>query len=146
MQSNDPSVISGLMRVLADTFALYRKTHGYHWNVTGANFSSLHKLFNDQYDELWESVDVIAEHIRAMKSLVPQDFAGMTSIRPGDESTPWRAMVAELAAGHQQLIELLEGVQAAAEDVDDQSTLNLIADRLNAHQKHLWMLTATLEP
>ena len=48
--------IEALRNVLADTYALYVKTHGYHWNVTGPRFKSLHELFMQQYTELWTAL------------------------------------------------------------------------------------------
>ena len=54
-----------LSKVLADSFAVYQKTHGYHWNVRGPNFSQLHALFMAQYTEMWTAIDEVAERIRA---------------------------------------------------------------------------------
>ena len=53
-------VAAGLSKLLADTYAVYLKTHGYHWNVRGPNFSSLHSLFMTHYTEMWAAIDVIA--------------------------------------------------------------------------------------
>ena len=47
MASNSETV-EGLTKVLADSYAAYMKTHGYHWNVRGPNFSSYHALFMSQ--------------------------------------------------------------------------------------------------
>ena len=46
-------ISEGLSRVLADTYVLYGKTHGFHWNVTGPMFNTLHLMFMEQYTELW---------------------------------------------------------------------------------------------
>ena len=70
-------IADGLGRLLADTWVLYGKTHGFHWNVTGPMFNSLHGMFDTQYNELWDSLDEIAER---------------DSIR-GDGSTLWRQNV-----------------------------------------------------
>ncbi|MEM6558094.1 MAG: ferritin-like domain-containing protein, partial [Pseudomonadota bacterium] len=53
-----------LKRLLGETYALYVKTHGYHWNVTGPRFQALHAEFMTQYSELWAALDEIAERIR----------------------------------------------------------------------------------
>ena len=60
------TVIEALEKILADSYALYLKTQNYHWNVTGAEFTSLHLLFESQYTELAEAIDEIAEKIRAL--------------------------------------------------------------------------------
>jgi hypothetical protein len=43
------TIAKALSQVLADTYVLYFKTHAYHWNVTGALFRTLHKLFEEQF-------------------------------------------------------------------------------------------------
>ena len=70
-------VTEGLTKVLADTFVLYLKTHSFHWNVEGPNFHSLHELFEEQYTELWEATDELAERIRALGEYAPNGWADM---------------------------------------------------------------------
>ena len=60
------NIAGALSRVQADTYTLYLKTHGFHWNVTGPMFQTLHLMFETQYNELWTAVDAIAERIRAL--------------------------------------------------------------------------------
>ena len=60
------AIASGLSHLLADTYTLYLKTHSFHWNVSGPMFNSLHSMFMVQYNELWLSMDEIAERIRAL--------------------------------------------------------------------------------
>ena len=54
-------IADGLSHLLADSFTLYLKTHNFHWNVTGPMFNTLHLLFQAQYTELWNALDIIAE-------------------------------------------------------------------------------------
>ena len=68
-------IADGLSHVLADTYTLYLKTHGYHWNVTGPLFNTLHLMFEVQYNELWLAVDLIAERIRSLGSFAPGSYA-----------------------------------------------------------------------
>lgn len=68
-------IADGLARLLADTYVLYGKTHGFHWNVTGPMFNTLHLMFMEQYTELWNALDVIAERIRALGVLAPMAAA-----------------------------------------------------------------------
>ena len=42
--SERSAVASELTKVLADSYAVYLKTHGYHWNVRGPEFFALHNL------------------------------------------------------------------------------------------------------
>ena len=76
-------IAQGLSRVLADTYSLYLKTHNFHWNVEGPMFNTLHLMFMDQYTELWNALDAIAERIRSLGYPAPgtgKEFAKLTSI------------------------------------------------------------------
>ncbi len=137
---------AGLTKLLADTYALYLKTHGYHWNVRGANFSTLHTLFMEQYTEMWQALDELAERIRALGEFAPQGyaaFANLTSIRDGDPEKSADKMVEELMRDHETLIATARAVFREAEE-DDPVTADIITERLTIHEKHAWMLRATL--
>lgn len=141
------AVAQGLSKALADTYALYLKTHGYHWNVRGPHFSSLHTLFMDQYTEQWAALDVLAERIRALGELAPQSgaaFGNLTSIKDGDPETDWEGMLADLLAGHETVIATLRDLLETGEKAGDDVTVDLATQRLSAHEKHAWMLRATL--
>src|ERR1044071_2595709 len=73
-------IAAGLSKVMADTYSLYLKTHGFHWNVTGPMFNTLHLMFEEEYNELWAAVDLIAERIRALGVYAPGSYAQL-----GDE-------------------------------------------------------------
>lgn len=140
--------VEGLSKVLADTYALYLKTHGYHWNVTGATFHALHLLFEGQYHEQWEALDDIAERIRALGELVPQTYSALislTAIKDGYASLDSDAMVAELLRDHEIVLKTIRRAFAIAESADDQATMDMLNARTAAHEKHAWMLRATLD-
>src|SRR6516164_10958434 len=78
------AIAKGLSRVLADTYTLYLTTHNFHWNVTGPMFNALHTMFMEQYTELWNAVDPIAERIRALGHWAPGSygqFGALTTMR-----------------------------------------------------------------
>ena len=140
---SDKKIAKGLSKLLAETYGVYLKTHGYHWNVRGPNFSSLHNLFMTQYTEMWTAIDLVAERIRALGELAPQSygaFASLSGIKDGDPSKNAEAMLKELLADHEALIATAKAAREGADDV----TAAIIDDRVDAHQKHAWMLRATL--
>lgn len=140
-------VAAGLTRFLADTYAVYLKTHGFHWNVRGAQFRELHLLFEEQYRDLWEALDDIAERVRALGEFAPQGygaFANLTSIRDGSPDTPAARMVEELMRDHEAVIATGRDVLKTADADGDDVTVDLITQRLAFHEKTAWMLRATL--
>ena len=141
------AVAEGLAKLLADTYAVYLKTHGYHWNVRGPNFSQLHALFMAQYTEMWTAIDEVAERIRALGELAPQGygaFGNLSSIKDGDPTKDAAAMIKDLIESHESLIGTLYGVLPTAQEAGDEVTASLISDRLTAHEKHIWMLRSSL--
>ncbi len=143
MSDTDTRIADGLSRLLADTYAVYLKTHGYHWNVRGPNFASLHTLFMTQYTEMWNAIDLVAERIRALGELAPQGygaFGKLSGIQDGDPSKSADAMLQELLADHATLIATAKAAREGADDV----TAAVIDARIDAHQKHAWMIRATL--
>jgi starvation-inducible DNA-binding protein len=141
-------IAEGLGRVLADSTVLYAKTHGFHWNVTGPMFNTLHLMFMEQYTELWNALDEIAERIRALGHVAPfggSTYSGLSSI-PETEGVPAAlAMVRELVEGHEAVARTIRGVFAVADDAGDQPTADLLTQRLQIHEKTAWMLRSLLE-
>lgn len=136
-----------LKHALADTYALYLKTQNYHWNITGPNFKPLHLMLEEQYDELALAVDTIAERIRALGEKAPASFSkyvALTKIKEGDENAPAEKMLADLLEGHGQVVKVLKQVDEAADKNTDAGTMNMIDERIETHQKTMWMLRATL--
>ena len=75
ISAKDRSAIAkGLSRLLADTYVLYLKTHGFHWNVEGPMFQTLHLMFMGQYTETWNAIDPIAERIRSLGHYAPGSY------------------------------------------------------------------------
>lgn len=141
------TVAQALSRALADSYAVYLKTHGYHWNVRGPGFYGYHNLLEQQYTELWAALDVIAERIRALGELAPQGytaFANLTAIKDGDPSAEAEAMIRELMRDHETVIATLRaGLETAGEAGDDASA-DLFTQRLAEHEKAAWMLRSSL--
>ena len=141
------AVAEQLGKVLADTYTLYLKTHNYHWNVTGPMFNTLHLMFEDQYNELWMAVDLIAERIRSLGEYAPgsyAQFAALTSIDEADGVPDAHAMLADLVAGHESVARTARQAFGPAEAAGDQSTADLLTQRLQIHEKTAWMLRSML--
>lgn len=137
----------GLKAVMGDTYALYVKTHGYHWNVTGPRFKSLHELFMEQYTELWNALDEIAERLRAIGELAPgstEAILANATIKPDNSHPDAEAMIENLAKGHDMLSATLKKALDDASEVGDDVTVDLFTQRMAISQKTAWMLRSSL--
>ena len=140
------NLMNKLSVLLADTYALYLKTQNYHWHVKGPQFRSFHELFETQYRELAEAVDEIAERILIKGSNAPasfKEFERLKTLKDGDSNASSNEMLIELAKDHNTLVKDLNGVMRMAQDENDEGTINLIANRIEEHEKARWMLESS---
>ncbi len=139
-------ISEGLARLLADTYTLYLKTQGYHWNVSGPMFRSLHLMFEEEYMDLRDAADAVAERILSLGNPAPasyKEFGRLASV-PDEEGVPEAMeMVRRLVEGHETVIRTARGVVSAAESAGDVATADLVTSRIEIHEKTAWMLRAT---
>jgi starvation-inducible DNA-binding protein len=146
-ESQRTEIARGLAKFMADTYTLYLKTHGFHWNVTGSMFNTLHLMFEQQYNELWTAVDVIAERIRALDAFAPGSYAELgklTSLKEATGVPHAKEMIAQLLEGHEAVIRTARELAPMADKGNDEATLDLLTQRLQIHEKTAWMLRSLL--
>ncbi|TOY77629.1 DNA starvation/stationary phase protection protein [Burkholderia pseudomallei] len=140
-------IAAGLSRLLADTYTLYLKTHNFHWNVTGPMFNTLHLMFEEQYNELWLAVDLVAERIRTLGVVGPgtyREFAKLSSIPEADGVPAAEEMVRQLVEGHEAVVRTARAIFPDADAASDEPTADLLTQRLQTHEKTAWMLRSLL--
>ncbi len=145
---NKTAVAEQLHKVVCSSYVLFAKTQGYHWNVVGPQFYSLHKMFEEQYNDLFLAIDDLAERVRALQMKAPfslQEMLKTASIQELPKLPHAEDMVKDLIAGHESLVTDLKAGIDAAESADDAATADLLTGRLEVHGKTLWMLRATLQ-
>lgn len=141
------AITDGLSALLADSYMLYIKTHNFHWNVEGPMFNTLHTMFMDQYTELWNALDTLAERIRALGEYAPgsyKQFAALTSIEESDKVPKAEKMIQELIKGHETVIQTARKLLPICDDAHDDVTAGVLTDRLEIHEKTSWMLRSLL--
>ncbi|MGV6802391.1 MAG: Dps family protein [bacterium] len=140
-------VADGLRNVLADTYTLYMKTHGFHWNVTGPQFHTLHTMFEAQYTEMWTAMDEIAERIRALGEFAPssgKEMANQSVIDEAEGKVPnAQQMLEALLRDHEKLVSRAKAAVELASDAEDDASEDLLITRIQSHEKTAWMLRAT---
>ncbi|MGF1606773.1 MAG: Dps family protein [Rhodothalassiaceae bacterium] len=134
-----------LSQALADSYVLYLKTQATHWNVVGPMFYSVHNLTEEQYEDLQEAVDDIAERIRAIGHLAPGCFSEFTE-RSIVDSVPMKAeardMIETLAKDNVAVAKRMREAVRKAEEMEDVYTADLLTARIGAHEEAAWMLRA----
>lgn len=147
-EASRKEIADGIARLLADSYILYVKTHNFHWNVTGPLFNTLHLMFEEQYTELAEAVDEIAERIRALGFPAPgtyKQFAELSSIGEEEGVPEAEDMIRQLVEGQEAVVRTARQLLPVASEVSDEPTVDLLTQRMQIHEKNAWMLRSMLK-
>ena len=141
-------LLKALKIVFASEFSFYLKAHNFHWNVEGADFKQYHDLFSGIYEEVYDSIDVFAEQIRATGGYVPaslERFSMLSQIQDETQILPGLDMVRELMEDSDKMANLFKMAFQLSEQAGEHGLSDFLAGRQDAHRKHSWMLRATLK-
>jgi starvation-inducible DNA-binding protein len=130
----------------ASTYSFALKAQNFHWNVEGNDFFEYHALFEKIYDEVYGVVDDFAENIRKLKSYTPASltrFSMLTQVKDETDIIPLEEMVRELLVDNDRMLVILKKTYDAAEAAGKHGFSNFLAERMDAHEKHGWMLRAS---
>lgn len=140
-------LIMALKVLMANHTFMYFKTHTYHWNVEGIEFSQYHDFYGDLYIDLYNAVDPIAENIRKLGEYTPLSMSELYNYKTVDENDSRidliKDQLATLIVDNDKVIESLNKVFELANKAKLQGLCNFIADRLDTQAKHGWMLRAS---
>jgi len=141
-------LIEQLKVILGTNFALYLKSHNYHWNIEGNNFPQYHDFLNDFYNSVWLQTDDIAEKIRQLDAYVPGSMIRFLELSVVDEATTVPdalTMMINLKNDNDRYIIQLRAGIVVAEGADEPAIGNFLQDLLAAHQKKAWMLRSIVK-
>lgn len=146
--TNTKQSCEALKQVLADTYILTIKIQNVHWNIEGDGFIAIHKHLDEQYEDLSEAVDEIAERIRALGENTPasmQSFLDLTRLEESQAAIKGvKPGIKALVADHERMSELMTEHIALLDQENDYGTVDLLTDRIRVHDKFAWLLRANL--
>jgi starvation-inducible DNA-binding protein len=140
-------LVAALKILQANVTFMYYKVHSYHWNVEGIEFSQYHDFYAELYEDIYNSIDPIAENIRKLGEFTPISISELYNFKTVEENNVRvdliKDQLATLIVDNDKVIESLNKVFALATSANKQGLCNFIADRLDTHAKHGWMLRAS---
>jgi len=144
-EKNTDAVAVELAKLLADEFVLYTKTRNAHWNVTGDNFHANHIFFENQYKQLDELIDSVAERMRKIGHFAPatiKSYLELTQLTEYSErSNDGLGFMKDLLQDHESIIEFLRGkIVPFAEKYKDYGTSDFITGLMETHEEMAWMI------
>lgn len=141
-------LIQSLRKTLASNFALYLKTHMFHWNVEGPNFSDYHAFWSGVYEDIFDQTDILAEFIRQAGEYAPGSlsvYSQISDVKDEEGFPKAEQMFMQFLVDNATMIRLYEQLYHVAEENHEHQISNYAADRLAAHKKHAWMVRSILK-
>ena len=140
------ALTNDLKTLLADAVTMYFVAHGYHWNVEGPDFSQYHSLFADIYEDVYSSIDTIAEDLRKLDEYAPftlSKFIDLRTVESVEVAPNPKAMAKALLKVNEGVLVTIGKAFASATKANEQGIANFLAERENMHKKWHWQLTAS---
>jgi starvation-inducible DNA-binding protein len=136
-------LIDELKQVQATAFALAMKAQYYHWNVEGSDFVQYHDFLGKLYAEISGSVDTLAELVRTLNSYAPgahRMLMDLSLVKDDDTVPAALEMLTRLRDNNEDMLNALRVCYQTAENAGQLGISNYLQDRIQAHEKHAWML------
>jgi starvation-inducible DNA-binding protein len=141
-------LVDALNKVLGDSFLTYFKAQAGHWNVETRSFYADHTFLGEIYEEIYGSIDTTAEWLRKIGAYAPTSLASLISFASVTEETnvvSSMGIFTSLESSNNTVLVSLMRAYKLSEAAGELGLSNYLQDRIAAHQKHAWMLKATLK-
>ncbi|WP_374549960.1 Dps family protein [Flavobacterium sp.] len=133
-----------LTALLADETVLYIKTRNFHWNLKGDSFMELHKLFEEQYNQIEETIDEVAERVLQLggKAIgTMKEFIANANLKESLENDlDQKKMINELHSNHCEMCKILRDYIEKVGETKDFVTADFFTSILSQHEKNQWIL------
>ena len=138
-----------LKTLLASAYTLSIKAQQFHWNVEGPNFPQYHEFLGNYYEEVYgNTIDRLAEIIRQLNEYSPGSltrFAELSQINDQVKVPRAELMFKELYEDNDIMLGMYKQAFHVANEADEQGIANFLAERIDAHAKHRWMIRSILK-
>ncbi len=134
-------VVNGLV---ADGFALYLKTKNFHWHLTGPNFRDFHLMLDEQADQIFASIDPLAERVRKLGGTTLRSISQISKLQSlndnNDEFVGPLAMLNELMDDNKKIAAAMRKAHDVCDEHHDYATASLIEVYLDETERRIWFL------
>jgi starvation-inducible DNA-binding protein len=141
------AVATALNEILADTFVLYVKTKNFHWHVSGPHFRDYHLMFDDQSEQIFATVDELAERVRKIGGTTLRSIGQISKLTTLQENNKNfvepHEMLAELIADHKKIVANMRKAHGLTDEYDDVATASLLETFIDGAERRLWFLFET---
>ena len=143
-QEGREALSASLTLLLADLFALYVKTKGFHWHVFGPHFRDYHLLFDGQAGQVLAATDPVAERVRKLGGTTLRSTGQIARLQRlsdnGEEELEPALMLAELRRDNGKLVEQLRRLHDLCDQHRDVATASLVETWIDEAEERIWFL------
>jgi len=133
-----------LNAILATTFALYLKTKNFHWHVSGPHFRDYHLLFDEQADQIFATIDDLAERVRKLGARTVHSIGEIAKRKTvADNDKAYVApidMIRELMADNKKMMQQMRAVHELCDEHNDVATASILENFIDQTERRNWFL------
>lgn len=141
------AVAQALNPLIADIFALFVKSKNFHWHMSGSHYRDYHLLLDEQSDQLFAMIDVLAERVRKLGERTIQSIGQikeLKQIKDSEDSLTASEMLDELLQDNKDLLKIMRVAHKVASDGQDVATTSILENYIDETERRAWFLYETL--
>jgi starvation-inducible DNA-binding protein len=140
-------VAEALNGLVADAFALYIKTKNFHWHMSGRHFRDYHLLLDEQADQIFATIDPLAERVRKIGANTIRSVAHIAQlqrVKDNDEDfVTAKDMLKDLLSENKKMAENMRDAHKISDDAEDVATASLLEVYIDETERRIWFLFET---
>jgi len=137
-------ICAELNAIIADAFALYLKTKNFHWHVSGPHFRDYHLLLDEQADQIFASIDPLAERVRKLGGETLRSITHISKIQTikdnNEEFVAPLDMLRELMEDNKHIAAAMRKCHDTSDDIGDAGTGGLLETTIDETERRTWFL------
>jgi len=137
-------ICAELNAIIADGFALYLKTKNFHWHVSGPHFRDYHLLLDEQADQIFASIDPLAERVRKLGGETLRSISHISKIQTikdnNEEFVSPLDMLRELMEDNKHIAAAMRKCHDTSDDIGDAGTGGLLETTIDETERRTWFL------
>jgi starvation-inducible DNA-binding protein len=138
------AVTEAVNPLVADAFALYVKTKNFHWHLSGSHFRDFHLLFDEHADQIFDSIDVMAERVRKVGGTTIRSISHISLLQTIEDDdndiVPAGEMIRRLLEDNSHIAKKLREAIGVCDKNRDSATSNELQSILDDTERRKWFL------
>jgi starvation-inducible DNA-binding protein len=147
-ESDRQKVAASINPLVADAFALYVKTKSFHWHLSGPHFRDYHLLFDEQADQIFATIDVLAERVRKMGGTTICSIghiARLQTLADDEADLNSTEMLQHLLHDNQKMAASMRAAHQVSDAANDVATASVLEVFIDETERRVWFLFETLQ-